>query len=94
MAQFLSSTEQFVQLKLSVAELRKTPALMRTLRDFRAAIAEVSSEEQMDRLDREYKRLEQIPELRRYFHASDRYGELFAIVTNDVNMMLEQVLGL
>lgn len=94
LAQFLSATPQYHELKQSTEELKKNPALAQALRDFKAAASNAShSQEQMERVGREYQRLMQIPEFRRYFQAGDKFGEVLNGIISEVHAMLEQALG-
>jgi len=95
LAQFMSATPVYQDLRKSVEELKKNPNLFKELRELRAAAQGASnSQEQMERLGREYQRLVQIPEVRSYFQASDRYGEVIGGIVGEVNAMMEQSLGL
>jgi len=95
LVQFLSATPQYQEVKRSVDELRKNPKLFQRLLDFRAAASNGQlSQQQMDNLGREYQQMSQIPELMRYFQASDRYSEVIGSVMSDIHTRLEKSIGL
>lgn len=95
LAKFLSVTPQYRELKSAVEELKKNPEAFRKLREFRAEVGRAqSTPEQMERLRAEHQRLSQILEIARYFQAGDSYDQVLGGVLGEVNMMLEQALGM
>lgn len=95
LAKFLSTTQAYQELKQAADAIRQNPALYKAFHDFKTLVsADRNSQEQVERIGREYQRLMQIPEFNRYFRASDKYGEVMSNILSEVSTMLESALGL
>ena len=95
LVQFLSGTPQYHEVARALDELRRKPQLFKRLVDFKAAAsAGQLSQQQMESLGHEYQQMTQVPELMRYFQASDEYAEVIGNVMNDINARLEKSVGL
>ena len=87
LANFLSATREFEELRQSFYMLRKNPSHMDMVRGFQArAEAQAPHEE----LSKEYARLVTVPEIARYLSASERYGMVFGRTIAELSDTLQK----